>query len=72
MIKLTLQFTLDGAAFQYPNAGAETARILRKLADRVEDRCGRSDVRAIIEDACKIYDINGQPVGTVTTERCKS
>lgn len=56
-MKLTIR--TDNAAFE-PDRGAELARILRKLADRVEreDQPGRGE-------EWKVLDVNGNTVGKV-------
>ena len=59
-IKLHIDITGEGDAFQTGNHGRETARILRCLVDTIEDGMeGRFDLR----------DINGNWVGTATFER---
>ena len=50
----TMQFNTDNAAFEYSGGASETARILRKLAGRIEE--GDFDG--------KIMDANGNSIGT--------
>lgn len=59
---ITITIQCDNAAFDDGHAGAEVARILRKLAARVDgdslsDYCGSS-----------LHDINGNKVGAVDVE----
>jgi len=55
-MKLLIEIEMDNAAFE-PCSGTECARILRKLADRIEDeQCTEGDVTP-----CR--DINGNKVG---------
>jgi hypothetical protein len=56
---VTIQFETDNAAFADGNAHAEIAAILRELADKFEDR----------RYVTKVYDTNGNVVGSVTWER---
>lgn len=67
-MKLKLEITMDNAAFfdddadDYdtlgPAAGRECARILRRLADRLDDETPTDG------DGSKLVDINGNAVGT--------
>ena len=52
---LTITITMDNAAFD-PEPGPEVARILRKLADQLEDN---------VEKVSALRDINGNKVGEV-------
>jgi len=52
----TLKIETDNAAFS-DGRGAELARILRKLADKIEDADARGDKG-------KVMDYNGNSVGT--------
>lgn len=52
----TVNISTDNAAFE-DNAGFEVARILRKLADRVEDWPGANDF------SIGLLDANGNKVG---------
>ena len=54
MAKITIEIDLGNAAFD-EEPMSETARILRELATRIEDRGAPIDV--------KLYDINGNRVG---------
>ena len=53
MPKFSVEFDIENAAFAEGNAGAETARILRRIAERLEDG----------EDSGACVDINGNQVG---------
>jgi hypothetical protein len=58
-VKLDLQISSEGAAFQDGMHGIETARILRALADAIfEGSEGRYDLR----------DVNGNYVGAAVFE----
>ena len=52
---LTIRIKTSNAAFQDGNREAEIARILRELAERIEDD----------EYPAKLKDVNGNTVGTV-------
>ncbi len=58
---MTLKITLctDNAAFEEGGIATETGRILRKLAERIED----GELPAMI-----LRDINGNAVGSVESE----
>lgn len=58
---LELKFDTGNAAFDNGDFGAECARILRELADLIED-CGRS------ESGGTIADINGNRIGSWSLE----
>jgi hypothetical protein len=53
MPRMIISFEMDNAAFD-DNACTETARILRNLADRMEEG---------INEVSKIYDANGNRIG---------
>ena len=53
---LTINMVLENAAFSH-NPEIETARILRELADRIEE--------SGLESVGKIKDINGNNIGDV-------
>jgi hypothetical protein len=56
-MKLTITFNMDNAAFE-DNSGTEAARILRKLAARIDgEECTVGDVMPCI-------DLNGNNVGS--------
>ena len=55
---MKIEYTEDNAAFSGGTAPAENARILRKIADQVEE--GRTDG--------VIMDVNGNRVGTWSTD----
>jgi len=55
---LKIEIIQENAAFEGENCGLETARILRRLADRIE--AGDDRARAI-------FDINGNDSGTMRT-----
>lgn len=57
-IDLTMTINSDNAAFS-ENAGAEVARIMRALADRID---------AGVEGHFNLYDINGNAVGAAVLE----
>lgn len=60
-MKLTIEINMDNAAFE-DCSGTECARILRKLALRIEgDNCRPGDVTPCM-------DINGNKVGNATVE----
>lgn len=54
MAMCKIKFSTENAAFRDGNAEQETARILREIADHVEDG----------EDAGKVMDANGNSIGT--------
>ena len=56
MAKLEIQFATDNAAFADGNGEAEIARILRALADKIEDG-GRDDMQIYLAD------LNGNGIG---------
>ena len=56
---ITITIDTDNAAFE-DNEGAETARILRQLADQIEARPGCYGYN--------LHDFNGNKVGTCTAE----
>jgi hypothetical protein len=56
MSELTLGMKLDNAAFE-EEPGYEVSRILRELADKIEQRG--------LEDGMILRDVNGNRVGTV-------
>jgi hypothetical protein len=61
MSNLTIEIETGNAAFEDDNLGFEIARILRKLADRIEnDGVGCLDMG--------LYDINGNKVGSTNYE----
>jgi hypothetical protein len=62
MSKFTVAFCTDNAAFEGDSAGYEIARILRELADRVEDS---GLVDGVVQ---RIRDINGARVGYAAYE----
>ena len=53
-INFKVIMNLDNAAFQDRNTEMETARILREIADKIENG----------DDSLKIYDINGNSIGS--------
>lgn len=58
-MKLEIEIQMDNAAFE-DNSGSEAARILRKLADRIDgESCTHGDVTPLI-------DLNGNRVGKAT------
>jgi hypothetical protein len=61
-MKIKIDINTANAAFDGDNAGAEAARILRDLADRLEGSgtLARSDTKFL-------RDINGNTVGTYKT-----
>jgi hypothetical protein len=61
-MKLTIEINQDGAAFD-DGHNEETARILRTLADQIEDY--RSEANALLGDGEKvtIRDLNGNNCG---------
>lgn len=56
---LTLTIEMDNAAFDGANAGAEAARILRRLANKIEDWPGANKF------TMGLLDANGNKVGKV-------
>ena len=58
MFKLSI--TTSNAAFEYPNRNAEIARILHSLANTLSNRPA-TDYAPV-----RLYDFNGNAVGTVT------
>lgn len=61
-MKLKIEINMDNAAFS-PTSGTEVARILRKLADRIEgEDCTPGDVTPCI-------DLNGNKVGKAQVTR---
>ena len=63
----TLTINTDNAAFDDGNAAAETARILRDCADRIERGDGDWSMYGIV---IQLRDINGNVVGQAeATER---
>ena len=54
---LKIEINLENAAFSDGAACLETARILRKYADAVEEGCGMEDLEH------RLRDINGNTVG---------
>lgn len=65
-MKITIVIDADNAAFEGTTCGPEVARILRKLADKV-DTWPRSAF-AVEPPRIPIRDINGNLVGSLTTE----
>lgn len=61
-MKIKIQIDTSNAAFADDNGGAEAARILRDLAERLEGSgtLARSDTK-------QLHDTNGNKVGTYTT-----
>lgn len=62
--KITITIETGNAAFAN-DAGWETARILRVLADQVEYH---GILIGVDGEACKLRDYNGNQVGVVTVE----
>lgn len=60
-MKITINIATGNAAFE-DNAGPELARILRRLADRVEDWQGANEFSLLC------LDVNGNKVGTLEAE----
>lgn len=60
--KMKLEIRCGNAAFAGDDCGAELARILRKLADRIE---GQSADSLANDPGVNLFDINGNKVGTV-------
>jgi hypothetical protein len=58
-MKLKIDINMDNAAFE-DNAGSECARILRKLADELEDTNAEEGVLG------PLFDVNGNKVGKAT------
>ena len=60
-MKLTIKITMENDSFADGNAGPETARILRDVADRLENRN--------LDGGCRfpLSDNNGNKVGEVKT-----
>lgn len=54
---VSIQFNMDNAAFEGDRWRNELTRILRELADKIEDDTLNSN---------KIRDINGNPIGYIT------
>ena len=54
--RFTVSVDTGNAAFDDGEEGAELARILRDLADRIESR-------ACVSGSFRLFDINGNPVG---------
>jgi hypothetical protein len=62
-MQAVIKIDMDNAAFR-PRPGGELARVLRKLADRIDQGGGRpSDL-----DGAKIRDVNGNTVGKMEIE----
>lgn len=61
--RITIEIETGGAAFD-DGAGAEAARILRKLAQRLES----GDVLA---GAGRLFDLNGNACGRVTVAKVR-
>lgn len=63
-MKLIITIRMDNAAFfddgEQPARGREVARILRNLADQVEDDAD------LVDHATRLADINGNAVGLST------
>jgi hypothetical protein len=59
-MKLTITIKLDNAAF---DSYGETARILRKLADRYAEEPDHE-----LSNPINLFDVNGNKVGRVTLE----
>jgi hypothetical protein len=57
-MKITIELSVDNEAFE-PDAGTETAQILRKLAKHI-------DGTFPMVGSESLYDINGNTVGTVS------
>jgi O-succinylbenzoate synthase len=58
-VKLKIEINMDNAAFGDGDAGAEVARILRRLADKYESYGDMANIENVI------LDINGNKVGRV-------
>ncbi len=58
-MRVTITIDTDNAAFADDNIGAETARILRDLADKVEG----TNFVSTYDRRLKLRDINGNTVG---------
>lgn len=58
-----LQFTTDNAAFE-DSRGYEIVRILRRLADRIEQNIGYANSEEF--DGIVIMDANGNRIGSVS------
>lgn len=56
-MKLKIEINLNHAAFEFPGGGAEVARILRKLADRMDGE------QPTPGDVTPCMDCNGNRVG---------
>lgn len=59
-MKVQIEVKMDNAAFNDSGKGYELARILRKLADNVQDGYAFNE-----NDDTNLLDINGNKVGTV-------
>lgn len=57
---IIIKIDTSNAAFQNGNSGAEIARILRELADKV-------DGQDVVFELIPIYDSNGNRVGSLGT-----
>lgn len=56
-MKATIKVQMDNAAFEGEQSGPELARILRKIATRVEDGS------VCVGDDFPLFDLNGNRVG---------
>jgi len=56
-MKITLNISTDGAAFEFDAEGAEVARILRGAADRIEGG------KVVDGSPIMLFDVNGNDVG---------
>lgn len=54
-----LEFSTDNAAFEYSYGANETARILRKLAKRIEDGDFDGKVMDSNDNSIGTYELNG-------------
>lgn len=61
MASFNVQIRTNNDAFRHGDLGTEVARILRKLADRVDGL--QSTLEPV--DGAKLFDINGNSVGSV-------
>ena len=67
MSTFSLNIDMDNAAFDGDNIGPELARILRKLASKVEvDRASLSELAELMSSV--VHDVNGNNVGDVYIE----
>jgi hypothetical protein len=63
---ITIKIRTDNGAFQDGNGGAEVARILRTLADRL---CACEDRFTLRPSVFPLIDYNGNTVGTMRITR---